>query len=140
MTAVIGLSSKTLIDRDRFETLRAHMGEAVFQPALKEVVRQLWKLAREVIETEEVPVLRRRVKQILVIAERFGLTDVAAKVRPLRAAAAAAPVDGFPPSETAELWEAMRDALWETQALIESGALAAKTGGAPDKAAPLAAE
>lgn len=140
MTAVIGLSSDTLIDRDRFETLRAHMGEAVFQPALKEVIRQLWKLAREVIETEEVPVLRRRVKQILVIAERFGLAEIAARAQPLRAAAAAAPADGFPPGETEALWEKMRDALWETQALIESGALAAKVAQDPQKSPPLAAE
>jgi len=140
MTAVIGLSSETLIDRSRFETLRAQMGESVFQPALKEVMRQLWKLARDVIETDENAVLRRRVKQILVIAERFGLAEVAATAKPLRTVAAAAPANGVPPGETADLWEKMRDALWETQALIDSGALAAKTGAAGDSKRPVAAE
>lgn len=124
MTAVVGLSSDALIDRPRLEAVRAGMGAPVFEPALREVVRQLWKLAREVLEAERVELLRRRLKQITVIADRFGLKAVRVCAQAVADASAGLDKDGFPAPQTEELWEKLRDALWETQALIESGQVA----------------
>ncbi|MCR9220374.1 MAG: hypothetical protein NXI21_09120 [Alphaproteobacteria bacterium] len=124
MTAVVGLSSDALIDRPRMEAVHAEMSGPVFEPALKEVVRQLWKLAREVLEAERVEVLRRRLKQITVIADRFGLKAVRACAQAIADASAGRDKDDFPAPQTEELWERLRDALWETQALIESGQVA----------------
>lgn len=123
MTTIVGLSPDRLIDRPHFDAVRARMGESVFDPALKEVLRQLWKIARTVATAEAVADARRAVKQILVIADRFGLSAVRDRAEAVKRALAGFPREGTPPPEAEALWEKLRDALWETQALIESGSL-----------------
>ncbi|MBP5857248.1 hypothetical protein KAJ83_09530 [Marivibrio halodurans] len=122
-TQIIGLSVDKLIDRPHFETVRERMGRGVFAPALREVVRQLWKLARGMDEAEELGAARRRVKQILVISDRFGLMAVNRRAQAIMRATANFPREGASPPESEPLWEKLREALWDSQALIESGRL-----------------
>lgn len=122
-TQIIGLSADRLIDRPHFETVRERMGRDVFAPALSEVVRQLWKLARRTDEAEDLGAARRRVKQILVISDRFGLMAVNRRAQAIMRATANFPREGAAPPEAEPLWEKLREALWESQALIESGIL-----------------
>lgn len=120
---VVGLSADKLFDRPHFESVRTRMGAEVFGPALKEVLRQLWKLARMQDGAEDLGTVRLRVKQILVISDRFGMRAVNRRAQAILRATANFPRGGAVPAEAAPLWEKMRTALWESQALVESGTL-----------------
>ena len=124
---VVGLSADALFDLSHFETVRARMGDEVFGPALKEVLRQLWKLVRADQGAEDLGAVRLRVKQVLVISDRFGMRAVNRRAQAIMRATANFPRDGSMPAEAEPLWERLRTALWETQALVESGSLTERT-------------
>jgi hypothetical protein len=126
MTAVVGIAAEKLIDLERFEALHERLGAAVFDPALKEVLRQLWKLTGDQQGEETCRTMRQRLKQIEVIAERFCFIGLHGRARAMRREMMGLARDAAPPAEMQARIAKLTDRLWETQALIESGSLIRK--------------